>query len=152
MIVNHNDFTTPDNAAAWVRGASISYFLEKSSFKKEFDPEGTAKFLIENAEEYRTKHDDIESWHELGKSFMPGVSGGRFYEKQIRDELKEHIFNAAKDDPTIFLSDVVAINFEYPCDKYPEFSEIQYEAVKAWGRLMAGRTEQHCIKCNDTKR
>ena len=56
MVVNHYSFGEPWGAAAWVRGAGWSYFMEKSQFQTEYDSEETAKFILEVA--YRDLRDD----------------------------------------------------------------------------------------------
>lgn len=49
LVVCHYSFADPWCAAAWINGASWSYFMEKARVDKVYDPEATAKYIIERA-------------------------------------------------------------------------------------------------------
>lgn len=142
LVVRHYSFDDPWSAAAWVNGAGFDYFMEKTTEKKEFDQEATARSIIETA--YRQMRD--EGFYYEGK-YEPSALMKAIVEfnsclddancHEARKEACRHLLELADckefeaRDAYEITNDCEALRHDYP----KQFGH-QYMAFKKWAAWM----------------
>lgn len=132
LIVEHYSFGDPWSAAAWINGAGWDYFMEKTGVEKEFDPEGTAKHIIERAYELLRRDGD--------DSVMKGIVdtfGSSYDDPDAREDRKSACRQMLdSDELTAPIACEITDDFEAAFYEYPKRYRHQHDALRWWANRM----------------